>query len=248
MAGGDRRTGVALAFVVVGIVVLFTSNRSAIDANRDLACRIGAFFVGQPIVKQPEQTQADFEQTVRKAESFLRALRSQDCTNVKGAAVTPAQIHHALRNLHHAAPRGGGRSSGSSPPSTDGERAIRGAAQLLSLAAQPEASTEASARWQPSTSTCDYNHDDHHNAPGSSTTVETGAGRPRPSGLSPASGAVHPGFRSGSVDDPSRPDHRVASKHTPTASRYRPTASICAARRSPRASTAARSRQSSTRS
>lgn len=114
----------ALAFVVVGIVVLFRSNREAIDSTRDLSCRIGAFFVGTPIQRQPDQSRQDFEETVHKAESFLRALKAEDCTAVRGASISAEEINRALHKLHRATPdkqaQGGGALSGGSPPGQPG--------------------------------------------------------------------------------------------------------------------------------
>lgn len=116
--------GVALIFVIAGIAWLFLANRSAIDGTRELSCRVGAFFVGQPIERQPGQSREGFAKTVQKAESFLRALEAQDCSGVRGATITRPQIRHELRTLRRAVPRthrGGDHpqaSTGSSPPSS----------------------------------------------------------------------------------------------------------------------------------
>lgn len=101
----------AVILAAAGIALnaaLFRSNRTAIESTRDLSCRIGSFFVGQPIVRQPGQTEGDFEQTVRKAERFLRALRDEDCSSVAGASISAQQITRQLHHLHGVVPRGGG--------------------------------------------------------------------------------------------------------------------------------------------
>lgn len=105
------------------------SLRDAADDNHTLACRIGGFLVGTPIVKQPEMTQAQFVKVVGKAEGFLTALREFHCGGLGG--VTTDEIKAQLHALHEAAPDasptpdlvrpmggGGASSSGSSPPSS----------------------------------------------------------------------------------------------------------------------------------
>jgi hypothetical protein len=98
----------------------------AIKGDAELACRIGAFFVGTPIIRQPGQTHHEFRHGVLKAESFLLALKQHDCTAVRGARLTTREINQSLHDLHQAVRQpgatttGGGSSSGSPPSSPPG--------------------------------------------------------------------------------------------------------------------------------
>lgn len=107
---------VVVAVGVYGGAELWIQTQQTAADNRDLACRLGSFFIGQPIQRQPQQAQADFEELVRKGEGLLRSLKSVDCTQVKGARITTEQIKQGLRALHHAAPKGGGHLQSGSPP------------------------------------------------------------------------------------------------------------------------------------
>lgn len=121
---------------LVGVVFLFTVNRTAERDTHALACRVGSFFVGTPIIKQPSETEQQFHHTVVKAESYLRALKAQDCTGVTGAHITTQQINRSIHRLHQASPnpppsnlggdagsppgggQPGGGGNGQPPPST----------------------------------------------------------------------------------------------------------------------------------
>lgn len=101
--------GVVLFFVIVGVVVLFGLNRSAIEKTNqtaddvtELSCRLGSFFIGQAIVQQPEQSKADFVEVVGKGIALLRSLRDLNCEGVSGASITARQLHRGLQKLRHA--------------------------------------------------------------------------------------------------------------------------------------------------
>lgn len=101
-----RAVIVLLALAVAGTYVLipklFTSNRKAIVATTELSCRLGTFFVGSPIVAEPQQTPEDFQRTLKKAAGFLRALRMADCSEVKGATISDEQVKRALDQIRRA--------------------------------------------------------------------------------------------------------------------------------------------------
>lgn len=100
----------------VAVPWLFRKNAESVASTTELSCRLGSFFIGQPVVRQPEQTSAQFEKIVRRARSFLLALRAADCSQVKGASISTRQIERTLHRLPDT-PRGGGTSSGSPPGS-----------------------------------------------------------------------------------------------------------------------------------
>lgn len=128
--------GVVLILVVVGIVVLFGLTHSSIEranssvekANQatrevaELSCRLGSFFIGQPIVQQPGQSEADFVEVVEKGIALLGSLRAVDCSHIKGATITTHQLRKTLHKLRHVEAtviaEGGG---GSGPPGGGGQ-------------------------------------------------------------------------------------------------------------------------------
>jgi hypothetical protein len=95
-----------------------TKGREAIAKNRELGCRIGAFLVGIPIVKQPGTSQKTFEHSVIAAEDFLHALEVLDCKGL--GKVTTTAINKQLKALHKIVPEGGGGPTANAPPSPSG--------------------------------------------------------------------------------------------------------------------------------
>jgi hypothetical protein len=92
--------------------------KEAIAKNRELGCRIGAFLVGIPIVKQPGTSQKTFEHSVVAAEDFLHALEALDCKGL--GKVTTEAINKQLKALHKIVPEGGGGPTANAPPSPSG--------------------------------------------------------------------------------------------------------------------------------
>lgn len=92
--------------------------KEAISKNRELGCRIGAFLVGIPIVKQPGTSQKTFEHSVVAAEDFLHALEALDCKGL--GKVTTTAINKQLKALHKIVPEGGGGPTANAPPSSSG--------------------------------------------------------------------------------------------------------------------------------
>lgn len=98
--------GFFLIAVIVGVLALFFTNRGSIgDTQRalrqihSLSCLTGAFFVGQPVERQPGQSHHEFVAEIRKAEAFLKALNGADCSDIRGAEITSGQIHHQLHRF-----------------------------------------------------------------------------------------------------------------------------------------------------
>jgi hypothetical protein len=133
---------VGLALGVFLGILLYASNREAIStnreaiirseeairatrqtalANRELTCRIGAFLVDFPVIKDPQLSQGEYEDQIRKARGFLVLLRKRDCAGLAG--VTTATIDEQISKLRQEVPgafRGGGGSDGRAPPSPGG--------------------------------------------------------------------------------------------------------------------------------
>lgn len=85
---------VAVALIGYTIPTLYSRNHDAVEATRTLSCRLGGFFVDQPIIQRPEQTNAQFRNVLGKADGFLHSLRDADCQGVGG--VTENKIRDAL--------------------------------------------------------------------------------------------------------------------------------------------------------
>lgn len=186
--------GVILILVIAGGVALavklahtIEDNRAAINSTRDLSCRVGSFFVGEPVVRQPEQTKAQFHHEVAKAIAFLQALKEEDCTDVAGAAISSVQIHHALRHLKRAigAPiRGRSPQAAAASPSSPGSVAALGAPASSPAEGEPSPAASAPASRPrppspPATTTAP--------APTTTTTATSPAPAPRPGAV----GRVH---------------------------------------------------------
>lgn len=113
---------IVLLLLAVGLIyfllpTIYRQNRETAAEGVELSCRLGSFFIGQPIERERGQSQADYRTILHRAEGFLRSLVDADCSGVKGAQISREQIERQIRRIHHARERvrGGDARSGSPP-------------------------------------------------------------------------------------------------------------------------------------